>query len=76
MNPYLLKASEAAEIMRDLIKRMSGADLDDKTFKNMAAVYVQWQQELQALQCSALEHSLKPKRGLAHKFLSFLRSLF
>ena len=53
INPYVQKLNEANDVMQDLIKRMSPAS-DMKLFKNIAAVYVVWQQEAHQISLESL----------------------
>ena len=58
MSPYDKYISEVKDVLTNLIKLMSKPEVDMKLFRNIAAVYVIWQQELQAAQLEALNYSV------------------
>jgi hypothetical protein len=58
MNPYQAAIGEAKSVMKWLISLMCKVE-DMKLFRNIAAVYIVWQQEISNLENAALDWEMR-----------------
>lgn len=57
-NPYDQRIAEIREVMSELMRKMC-AENEMKVFRNMAAVYVEWQHDLHLAELAALDWKTK-----------------